>query len=1018
MLGESFRCDPGAVSTLSTTQALTLDFPDNETTHPRTRCTRLMTERRHELSGLRAELSTPARKVWAKYERSSDGWLPLWQHMADSGAVAGRLWDRWLPRQVRRLVAESMPGGEADARRLAVWLAATHDIGKATPAFACQVEGLADTMRANGLAMSSQRRMGHDRKVAPHGLAGQQLLCEWLRQRHGWETSECMQFAVVVGGHHGVPPTDEGVYRLTEFPELLRTPGSSEALWRSVQEELLEACARATGAYERFGVWREVLLPQPVQALLSGLVIVADWIASNPDLFPYFPETESRSPEQRLEAAWQGLALPEPWRAEAPSGSVAELFAERFSLPPGARVRPVQEAAVTLARSMPQPGLLVIEAPMGEGKTEAALAAAEVFAARSGAGGCFFALPTMATGNAMFRRLLDWLERLPDEVAERGSHAVFLAHSKSALNPRYTKLMHGTSKPVAIDLDGPVDSWRHREDSRTDSAELVAHHWLRGRKKGMLSSFVAGTVDQLLFGALKSRHLALRHLALAGKVVVVDEAHAYDTYMSAYLDRALSWMGAYGVPVVVLSATLPAARRAELARAYAGEEVPESAFAEVREATGYPLLTAVCPGGEPVLSTPEASGRGTEVHLEQLTDEPEILADRLAAELTDGGCALVVRNTVDRVMATAADLRDRFGPEAVTVAHSRFVDLHRAEKDADLLTRFGPPEECAGRRPKQAHIVVASQVVEQSLDVDFDLLVTDLAPVDLMLQRMGRLHRHRRGTGQSERPPGLRTARCLVTGVDWSAEPTGPPEPARGSGTIYGTYPLLRSLAVLLPHLGPEAAPVRLPSDISPLVQAAYGERQLEPHSWQDVVAGARAKHDALRGEQHRKADNFRLEDVEEPGSSLLGWLDAGVGDADDTRAGRQQVRDTPESVEVLVIQRTADGELRTLPDLTEDDHGPRAGLPLPVDAVPTARLAQIVASCGLRLPYQFSFPKVADQAIEELEERCVREWQNKECHWLAGQLILELDEECQCRLAGFELRYTPSDGLEVTRAP
>ncbi|MBB1256268.1 CRISPR-associated helicase Cas3' [Streptomyces sp. OF3] len=953
--------------------------------------------------------------MWAKHDRSSGGWLPLWRHMADSGAVAGRLWDRWLPEQVRRLAAEALPAGEADGRRLAVWLATTHDIGKATPAFACQVEELAHEMRCQGLAMPSHRQLGKDRRLAPHGLAGQQLLAEWLRRSHGWSGSAPMQFAVVVGGHHGVPPARGDARALADYPELLRTPGSAEARWRAVQEELLEACARVAGVDARLAAWRDVRLPQPVQAVLSGLVIVADWIASNPDLFPYFPDARGQFSETRWEAAWRGLALPEPWRAVAPVGSAEELFADRFSLPAGARVRPVQEAAVALARGMARPGLLVVEAPMGEGKTEAALAAVEIFAARSGAGGCFFALPTMATGNAMFRRLLDWLERLPDEDAERGAHAVFLAHSKSALNPRYTELMRGTGKPVAVDIDGPADSWEYRADARTDSAELVAHHWLRGRKKGMLSSFVAGTVDQLLFSALKSRHLALRHLALAGKVVVVDEAHAYDTYMSAYLDRALSWLGAYGVPVVVLSATLPAGRRAELARAYAGEDVPEAAFAEVRTAADYPLMTAVCPGGAPMLRRPEASGRATEVWLEPLGDDPAALADRLVAELAEGGCALVVRNTVDRVMDTAAQLRERFGPDAVTVAHSRFVDLHRAEKDAGLLARFGPPGECDGHRPEGPHVVVASQVVEQSLDVDFDLLVTDLAPVDLVLQRLGRLHRHQRGEQQHDRPPRLRTARCLVTGVDWAAET---PEPVSGSRVIYGAYPLLRSLAVLLPHLEPDGPPVRLPDDISPLVQTAYGEGRPEPDSWRHLVEAAAQEHERLRAAQHRKADDFRLAEAGRPGRALLGWVDAGVGDADDTRAGRQQVRDTPETLEVLVVQRTADGELRTLPGLPDDEEGRRGGLSLPLDAVPPPRLARIVASCGLRLPYQFSFRKVADQAIEELEQLCVPAWQQRECHWLAGQLILALDEECQCRLAGFELRYTRADGLEVTRAP
>ncbi len=223
----------------------------------------------------------------------------------------------------------------------------------------------------------------------------------------------------------------------------------------------------------------------------------------------------------------------------------------------------------------------------------------------------------------------------------------------------------------------------------------------------MLSSFVVGTIDQLLFMGLKSRHLALRHLAVAGKVVIIDEAHAYDTYMNSYLDRALSWLGAYRVPVIVLSATLPAKRRRELAEAYVGKANPDLDLSGLESARKYPLLTVVEPDGS---ATPEAvspSGRESRIHMERLSDDLATLGERLALELAGGGCALVVRNTVDRVLETAAYLRDRFGIDSVSVAHARFVDIDRADKDADLLDRFGPPESSRGRRPTDLHIVVA-----------------------------------------------------------------------------------------------------------------------------------------------------------------------------------------------------------------------------------------------------------------------------------------------------------------------
>ncbi|MQS08890.1 CRISPR-associated helicase Cas3' [Streptomyces alkaliphilus] len=991
-------------------------------------------------------LSPAARTVWAKHHRDTDGWLPLWRHMADSGAVARLLWDHWVPDRVRGRVGESLPGGAGDARRLVGWLATVHDIGKATPAFACQVESLAESMRRVGLEMPSRPELGRERRLAPHATAGHHLLVEWLTRHHGWTEPAAHATAVIVGGHHGVPPTDHDLLELSRHPHLLRTPDAARQ-WADAQRELLDAAARETGVEPRLASWGSVSLPQAVQATLTAIVIVADWIASDRDRFPLFPE-ETRSSGERVAAGWRDISLPPPWRAAEPPQEPEKLFADRFDLPAGARIRPVQEAAVRMARDLSGAGLLVIEAPMGEGKTEAALAAAEVLAARTGAGGCLIALPTMATGNAMFPRMLRWLDRLPDDrEGAVGPHSVLLAHSKAGLNADYTRLPSRVPEaraitPEGVEPDGLPDRLGHRAGDRVVSARLVAHHWLRGRKKGLLSSFCVGTVDQLLFAGLRGRHLVLRHLALAGKVVVIDEVHAYDAYMNTYLDRVLSWLGAHRVPVVLLSATLPPQRRRELMAAYARggaigpppRRLPRAArraraeaprpFAAVAGETAHPLVTAVPPGGtEALVERPAPSGRTAAIRVEHLAEDHGALADRLEDLLVEGGCALVVHNTVRRVLATADVLTARFGPKAVTVAHARFMDLHRAANDADLLARFGPPGRSpAAERPSGPHIVVASQVAEQSLDIDFDLLVTDLAPVDLLLQRMGRLHRHERGgPGQTERPAALRVARCLVTGADGLCDPTAPPEPPRGSVMVYGKHALLRSAAALWPHsVGPKGSqepdggggplPIRLPADIAPLVRAAYGDDPLGPPGWREAMEEAWEHHLARLSDQRGKASAFLLDEAAPDGTPLLGWVDAGVGDADETTTGRAQVRDGTESLEVLVVRRPADGTLATVPGPGAED-----GVPLPEHTAPAPDIARLVASCGLRLPLELTNSSSLDRVISELEEACIPAWQTPECPLLFGELLLILDEDCRTSLADFELRYSRSRGLEVT---
>ncbi|MBQ1024914.1 CRISPR-associated endonuclease Cas3'' [Micromonospora sp. C95] len=934
-------------------------------------------------------LGVAARTVWGKTDRlgtSPVGWLPLWRHLADTADVAGQLWDHWLGRAARHRIADELPGTEADARTLLVWLAGIHDIGKATPAFACQAYNLAERMRDHGLGYQRDL-ISADRRYAPHAIAGHVLLADWLHEQN-W--ADPHPYAVVVGGHHGVPPTDLGLRDVRVRPHLL----GGDA-WRPVQHELLTWMTQRSGAGDRLADWRGVALSQPVQALLTGLVIVADWIASNEEYFPYLL---TGSDADRLRTGWELVDLPVPWRPAAAPASVDELFTARFALPPEATPRPVQRIVTDLAGTMPTPGMMIVEAAMGEGKTEAALAAVEILARRTGASGCYLALPTRATSDAMFGRMLSWLRRLPDTQVGRGDRDVRLAHGKAALNPDYGDL-RTTSLPSGIGEDA-------------GGADIGVHRWLAGAKRTMLSSFVVGTVDQLLFAALRSKHLVLRHLGLAGKVVVIDEAHAYDVYMGRFLDRALEWLGAYGVPVVVLSATLPAHRRAELMKAYddgrLGPPPPLTwrdrgkpridPYAPLRTDLRYPLVTVSTDRRGATATSCGDSGRGIDVTLRRLPDDLPALLNLLRDQLADGGCALVVRNTVARVQETAAALRAALGPDTpVSVAHSRFMAVDRAAKDRWLRDTFGPPGS-SGDRPHR-HVVVASQVAEQSLDIDFDLLVTDLAPVDLVLQRIGRLHRHPR----ADRPARLATPTCWITGADWTAEP---PQPVSGSRRVYQPATLLRSAAVLLPYL--DGQPVRLPQDIAPITQTAYGDTPAGPETWQPAMAEAEAKQRDEIATKESKADSFRLAGVAEPGVPLIGWLSGGVGDADE-RVAQGHVRDTDaETLEVLLLVRAPQGLI--LPPWIDG-----GGVTVPTGSLPRWPLPRMIARCTLPLPRAMTAAGIVDEVIAELEQRNdLRAWQDSP--WLAGELVLDIDPNGIASVAGFELHYDPDEGLRTTR--
>lgn len=919
------------------------------------------------------------------------GWLPLHVHLADTAAVMGLLIDEWVPRHVIDVIARDLGGDERDARVLLTWLAAVHDVGKISPAFAAQVPALTLSMSSHGLVVGRGVRENRDRPKARHERVGEIAVREWLGSELGFERTTARQIASVVGAHHGVPPTHSQLTAVRGRPDL-----AGRGSWQQGRGDALSWATDLVGGREVLAGLGRVSLSTPAQVLCSGLVIMADWIASDERLFDRWPlspvDAALTTPDDattaaRVKAAWSRVNLPPPWRP-APMEDPRAAFAARFGRTPES-ARPSQIAAVETAICQDEPGLVVVEAPMGEGKTEAALLAAEALAARTGADGCFVALPTRATTDAMFSRVRRWMRSLPDLPAEV---SVLLAHSASALNEEYLGLVRD-SRITGVGTDG----------ERPSGEVGVAHQWLSGRRRGALAQFVVGTVDQVLFTALRSRHLMLRHLGLAGKVVIIDEVHAYDVYMSRYLDRALHWLGAYGTPVVLLSATLPAARRAELVRAY--ESGAGTTSAPDPAPAGYPMITAtgaarrVTPAGSPprtirVTRLPQTSDDGDPADL-------DALVELLREALSGGGCAVVVRNTVARVQATADRLVAEFGEDDVTVAHSRFLAVDRARLDADLLRRFGPPGPDTDRPAR--HVVVASQVVEQSLDVDFDLMVTDLAPVDLVLQRVGRLHRHDR-----DRPDRLRTAGLVLTGVeDWAAEPV---RSVPGSRRVYGEHTLLRCAALL--H---QCGDITVPDDIAPLVQAAYGEDRLGPPSWQPHMDRARSADAAAADRRRERAERFLLGTTGRDDDTMSDWLQAGVGDAEsegDTRF-TGQVRDGAESLEVVVVQADRDQGL-LVPSWV-----PGGGAQIPLhDPVP-ARIARRIAGCVLRLPVGMSqLDDVGDGVVAALERN----------HWtsfdqtplLKGQLVLVLDEHRDAELrhgaAHFRIHYDLQRGLLTER--
>jgi len=475
-----------------------------------------------------------------------------------------------------------------------------------------------------------------------------------------------------------------------------------------------------------------------------------------------------------------------------------------------------QETLLNLVETIQGPFIVVIEAPTGIGKTEAFSYA---YAARhsvnaAGTEGLYVALPTMATTNAMFPRIHRFLERL----VGKGTTTLHLAQSEAILNPALASLQaHGDNGPD-----------EHRES-------VASYDWFNGRKRPLLAQFSVGTVDQIMMAAMRTRHQFVRMFGLYGKTIVIDEIHAYDTYMMDIIRVLLAWLRRIGSPVFLLSATLPIAMRADLVSAYAGQPVDSSTLMDGPNITVWSehgVRSVGIAGIEPrtvrfVMNRYVGAGDAV-IH-------EAVEAVRMASE--SGGCIACVMNTVHDAQIVARTLRSSLpGDVPIFVVHSRFTRKDRRAWEKKLLTLFGKDRT---HRPEHA-IVVGTQVLEQSLDVDFDVIVTDLAPIDLLIQRAGRVHRHTYDNPSARRPHPMPTLVVL--------SPTlGNFEPRRVVRGIYQSSVLARTAFILAEH----GETVVLPGNETHLINAVYGlesppaitagvETRLK--EWDQEAAGADAK--------------------------------------------------------------------------------------------------------------------------------------------------------------------------------
>ena len=726
------------------------------------------------IQGLRFQaLAADARAIWAK---SGDGCgHGLLAHLLDVAAVAEVLLQHEPPATCIR-AAKVLSVDEAAAQR---WIAASaglHDFGKAIAGFQAKWPDGQRQVALNGLDF-----MPATMACDNHSLATAALLTPRLAHLSSAPPQWCADVVQAISAHHG--------YHFQPVQVAAGKPRRESPRWVAAREAILQAYWMTLAPQ---GVPGAEALPLPMVNWLAGLTSVADWIASNPDWFPMGERRDSLTEYYRYAKELASQALQQiRWPGYVP------LLLEEVDLDErlgrivqrqGVTARPLQRGGDQLLRDVCGPALLLVEAPMGEGKTELAFLAHLRLQAANQHRGLYVALPTQATGNAMFERATTFLRAFAS-----GPMDVQLVHGGAAMNEDLRAL---------------------RDINQSAQETLAASAWFGQRRRPLLSPYGVGTVDQALYAVLNVKHHFVRLWGLSNRVVVLDEVHAYDTYTSGLIDMLLRWLKALGCSVVLMSATLPRSRRNELLAAWGadGQAAPEP---------DYPRLLLADDAGVRALQV--AARPLAPIALSGLGSEIEALADAAMAGIAGGGCGALIVNTVQRAQNLYVALQSRIAATelrdvTLLLFHARFPADERAELERRVRWLFG----FEGERPSRA-LLVATQVVEQSLDVDFDFLLSDLAPVDLLLQRAGRLHRHVR-----PRPEAHAQARLQVAGL----LPGAVPELKKTAwGFVYDPYVLGRTWALLL-----QQTTLRLPDDIDRLVQAVYDRDQDLPECLDPVA--------------------------------------------------------------------------------------------------------------------------------------------------------------------------------------
>lgn len=714
---------------------------------------------------------------WGKLQQDEEknpiAWHPLEDHCADVAACCEALLEGSILRRRLARLGDLPDLSREQISRLCVF-AALHDIGKFNLGF--QNKAWPNVRPTAGHVKEALSLL--DSFQWPEGKRAKEAL-DWAPMFNWGAEKEVFCYLLIAAiAHHGRPEAldDKLEHR--------------QDLWKA--QKGLDPFEGISGLRKKVERWfPEAFSPvkdplpacEPFQHAFSGLVMLADWLGSDTHFFPYSEEGEGERFFQSREKARQivkemGL---NPSRARLSLGAAPPGFDRISKHTP----HPAQRKTLDLPQNR-DGSLTILESETGSGKTEAALARFLQLFHAGAVDGLYFALPTRTAATQIHERVKEAVERaFPDEASRP---PVVLAV------PGYLKVdaVEGTRLPGFEVLWNDDDRERFR-----------FRGWAAERPKRYLAASIAvGTIDQVLLSALAVSHAHLRATSLFRQLLVVDEVHASDAYMNRILEEVLQKHLLAGGHAFLMSATLGAVAREKF---LALGKLKKLSTLEAARAVPYPLLThRLLPG--PAVTVPitePVNSKAVQTRLLPIIGDPDAIARRALDAAERGAKVLVLRNTVreclqsqaalERLASARGKLSLCFSCEGkLAPHHARFAREDRAALDIALTTRFDK------EAPQGGSVVVATQTVQQSLDIDADLLLTDLCPMDVLLQRIGRLHRHQRSRPAGFEEPTLEVLvpeeRSLAGFIRKKGEARGP----HGFGPVYQDLRILEATWRLL----------------------------------------------------------------------------------------------------------------------------------------------------------------------------------------------------------------------------